>query len=188
MFQTNLTLPEHWEYILETRLLQAPDCRRKNIYICSPCRGKTAKDTQRNILAARFYMFHVWDKLGHHARAPHGYVSMVLNDNSCHERALALQFGENLLLLCDGLYVCGDKLSSGMRNEIERAVVFGLPITVFHPDLVLDVVKIVTRRGGDKKLVSYDSSHPELSLNSEELFSEAKSSADTYVFGGTEVT
>lgn len=68
------------------------------------------------------------------------------------------------------MLVCGDRLSSGMRGEIEHAVKIQIPILVFHPDLYLAVRKLVTRMGGDKRQVSCESGHTALAMSMEALF------------------
>lgn len=183
MFQINLPFPEHWEYSLETQLLHEKDRLKRSVYICSPCRGDTAKETHRNILAARAYMFLAMTHLNCRARAPHGYISLVMSDRSHYERSLALAFGARMLESCDEIFVCGDRLSVGMRGEIEHAARLGIPVTVFAPELGLDTVKLVTRCGADKKLVTQENRYPELGMNSGELFAEAASSADILLHG-----
>ena len=55
------------------------------------------------------------------AIAPHAYLPELLDDQSQRERSLGLAIGQVLLSWCDGLIVCGDVISSGMKKEIEAA-------------------------------------------------------------------
>lgn len=165
------SLPENWEAELEYQLLlDQTDRYRKRAYICSPCSDSSKKAVHCNIRAARFYMHYATKKLCFTARAPHAYLSILLSDMIPAERALALRIGLNVLEANDFVFVCGNRITSGMRGEIEHAAKLSLPIWVFHPDLYVDVRKIVTRMGADKCLVTNTPQHPKLSMSAEELF------------------
>lgn len=164
-------LPDNWEAELEYQLLlRQHDRFTKRAYICSPCSNSSKKSVYQNIRAARYYMHYVLFEMHMAAKAPHAYLPVLLSDAIPSERALALRFGLQVLETVDFVFVCGSRISSGMRGEIECAAKLGIPIQVFHPDLYLDVKKIVTRMGADKRLVSYEQRHPLLSYSSEELF------------------
>lgn len=165
-------LPENWEAELEYQLLlDQRDRYSKRAYICSPCSDSSKKEVWRNIRAARFYMFYAKKELCFIARAPHAFLPALLSDMIPSERALALRIGLDILESGDIVFVCGNKLTSGMRGEIEHAAKLGIPIQVFHPELYLAVRKIVTRMGADKHLVSHTSGHPALAMCTEDLFS-----------------
>ena len=165
------SLPENWEAQLEYQLLlDQTDRYRKKAYICSPYSDSSKKAVYRNIRTARFYMHYAMKELCFTSRAPHAYLPVLLSDMMPSERALALRIGLNVLEANDFIFVCGNRITSGMRGEIEHAARLGIPIWVFHPDLHIDVRKIVTRMGADKRLVTYEPQHPELSMSAEELF------------------
>ena len=103
--------------------------------------------------------------LGYLARAPHAYLPMLLCDHVAAERALALQFGLQLLEQSEVLLICGGRISRGMKGEIHHAAQLGIPIIVYCEDLYLDVRKLATRAGADKKLVAMDETHPALASN-----------------------
>lgn len=169
------SLPMNWEAELEYQLLLDQRNRySKRAYICSPCSDSSKKAVQRNIRAARFYMYMAKKDLCFTARAPHAYIPMLLSDAIPAERALALRLGLNVLEANDIMLVCGYRLTHGMRGEIEHAAKLGIPIIVFHPELYIDVRKIVTRLGGDKQLVSFDNDHPYLALSAEDLFGDVE--------------
>lgn len=67
-------------------------------------------------------------EFGCRAVAPHAYLPYLLDDSNPEERALALSFGASLLALCDRLVIYGDRISSGMKEEIRRARELGIPI------------------------------------------------------------
>ena len=67
-------------------------------------------------------------EFGCRAVAPHAYLPYLLDDSNPEERALALSFAASLLALCDRLVIYGDRISSGMKEEIRRARKLGIPI------------------------------------------------------------
>lgn len=134
-------------------------------YICSPLSGSTAEEELSNIWRARAYMLYARTMLGYLTRAPHAYLPMLLCDHVAAERALALQFGLQLLEQSEVLLICGDRISRGMKGEIHHAAQLGIPIIVYCEDLYLDVRKLATRAGADKKLVAMDETHPALASN-----------------------
>ena len=87
---------ESWERDLDRQFLKN-DRYRKRAYICSPLSGSTAEEELSNIWRARAYMLYARTMLGYLARAPHAYLPMLLCDHVAAERALALQFGFQLL-------------------------------------------------------------------------------------------
>lgn len=165
------TLPENWEAQLEYQLLlDQKDRYRKRAYICSPCSDSSKKTLYRNIRTARFYMHYTMKELCFTSRAPHAYLPVLLSDMIPAERASALRIGLNVLEANDFVFVCGNRITSGMRGEIEHAAKLGIPIWVFHPNLYVDVRKIVTRMGADKRLVKHEPQHSNLSMSADELF------------------
>ena len=131
-----LYLPEDWESTLELSMLRRPvGIKLARSYICSPCRADTAEGVFRNIKAARVYMHYAYVHFQGVPRAPHAYLPILLNDNFEDERELALDFGTRLLLDCDLMLVCGDRLSEGMYGEIVAAVKIKTPVQVFNSSI-----------------------------------------------------
>lgn len=97
---------ESWERELDRQFLKN-DRYRKRAYICSPLSGSTAEEELSNIWRARAYMLYARTMLGYMARAPHAYLPMLLCDHVAAERALALQFGLQLLEQSEVLLICG---------------------------------------------------------------------------------
>lgn len=97
-------------------------------YICSSLSAPTEGGIRRNMLKARGYMEVVTGQFGCRAVAPHAYLPELLDDRNPQERELGLQFGMALLGLCDGIIVCGEVVSSGMREEIRAAGEKHLPV------------------------------------------------------------
>lgn len=162
--------PAGWEHELERLLLNAQrDNWLHKAYICSPCRADTAEGLLSNMRRARFYMYYAHKEMRVRARAPHAYLPTILTDAKPAERSLALRFGLGLMELSDRCFVCGDRITSGMRGEIEKAAELGCPICVFNPDLLTEVRKIITRKGCNKCLATYDDRHPLLGMGTGEL-------------------
>lgn len=144
--------PINWEQFLDSTFLHRNPCRRR-AYICSPLSDASEEGMLANIKAAKAYMFYSNTRLKMVARAPHAYLPFLLCDDIPAERAIALQFGLKLLEQSDVLLVCGNRISKGMEGEIAKAAALKIPIQVFDAEAYVQVKKIVTRNGADKKLV-----------------------------------
>lgn len=148
----NFKFPSDWEQSLDSTFLHRNPCRRR-AYICSPLSDATEDGMLANIKAAKAYMYYANTQLKMVARAPHAYLPFLLCDDIPAERAIALQFGLKLLEQSDVLLVCGNRISKGMEGEIAKAAALKVPIYVFDADTYVQVKKLVTRNGADKKLV-----------------------------------
>ena len=89
---------------------------RPPVYICSPYAG----DVEGNIKRAGKYCRFAIDK-GYIPIAPHLLFPQFLDDNNPKERELGLHMGEILLTKCKELWCFGDRISEGMKREIEAA-------------------------------------------------------------------
>ena len=143
---------------------------RKYVYICSPLRSDTQFGININMRAARVYMTHVIENMDYGAKAPHAFLPEYLDDNVPAERAMALRYGLKVLEQSDMMFVCGDRMSVGMRGEIVHAVKLGIPITVFSRKLYIEVCEAVKECGGNADRVMHDMLHPILSLSATQLF------------------
>ena len=149
-----LFLPENWEAALELAMLQRPlRTKQARIYICSPCRADTAEGVINNMKAARVYMLYSYIYFQGVPWAPHAYLPVMLNDNFEDEREIALSFGTRLLMDCDLMLVCGDRLSEGMYGEIIAAIKNNIPVQVFNRN-IFDILRIRLAMDG------YDYKHP----------------------------
>ena len=160
-----------WKDQLESQYLYISQITSnlERAYICSPCTAAAAREVQRNVQAARFYMWYAFENMNVIARAPHAYLPILLSDKLPAERALALRFCLELLEQSDLVFVCGKVLSTGMKGEIARAVELNIPIIVFDAELYLKVRKLVTRHGGDKSQATLHAEPCYLSLTAEEI-------------------
>lgn len=89
---------------------------RPLVYICSPYSG----DIETNVEAAKRYSRLAVDK-GYIPLTPHLLFPQFLDDDIPEERELGLFFGNVLMDKCREMWVCGDRMSSGMEAEIARA-------------------------------------------------------------------
>ena len=147
---------QDWEQELMYQFAVNDKCCRK-AYVCSPLSADNDADFVRNMRTARAYMFYAFKKMNLNARAPHAYLPMLLCDRIPAERALGLQFGLRLMEHCEVMLVCGNRISKGMRGEIEHAVQLGIPMITFDEGVFVEVRKIVTQMGGNKRSVQLDS-------------------------------
>lgn len=84
------------------------------VYICSPFSG----DEETNIKRAKEYSRYALDK-GNIPLAPHLIFPQFMNDGT--ERKLAMHFNYVLLGKCEEIWVFGDYISLGMKEEIKIA-------------------------------------------------------------------
>lgn len=101
---------------------------RPVVYICSPFRG----DVEKNIENARKYCSFAIKKKAI-PFAPHLLYPQFMSEET--DRELALFFGIVMLDKCAEVWVFGDKISEGMKVEIERAKSKEKKIRYFPDDL-----------------------------------------------------
>ena len=65
---------------------------------------------------------------GHTPIAVHLLYPQMLDDAEPTEREIGLRLGHRVLEVCDELWLCGGRVSSGMAREIEEAQRLGIPI------------------------------------------------------------
>ena len=106
---------------------------RKRVFICSPLRPRKGapKEQQmelfRNMelasLACRYAVLH-----GCNPMAPHLLIPAFLDDTDPEERAIGIELGMDWMLDCDELWVIGDRISEGMKKEMDTALATGIPV------------------------------------------------------------
>lgn len=97
-------------------------------YVCSPLSAPTRSEMLTNTARASTYMVWAEKEFGGRAVAPHAVLPYLLDDRNPQERALALEFGQKLMMLCSRLVVYGPRISEGMKNEIKHAESLGIPV------------------------------------------------------------
>ena len=97
---------------------------KKLIFVCSPFQNQhsnleRAKQCCRAVIQS-----------GHVPIAPHLFFPQFLNDAIESERALGLACSIQLLSKCNELWIFGEIITDGMREEIKYAMENGIPL---HP-------------------------------------------------------
>ena len=117
---------EHYPDPTAYEALKNVDKPKKLVFICSPYQG----DISINIIRAKRYgRFAVTKKVV--PVIPHLMYPRFLDEYTPEERALGLELGLVLLGKCNELWVFGDKISGGMKVEIEKAKEMKIPIKYF---------------------------------------------------------
>ena len=102
------------------------------IYICSRLSAPTVEEMEQNMNLAKRYCELASVRTGKRSFAPHSFLPMYVDDRIPAERAAALEFGRQMLALCEEVWVVGAKISSGMKGEIELATELNIPIRYFE--------------------------------------------------------
>ncbi len=112
------------------------------VYLCSPFREYTDADGNRVSQATNrglaIMLRERIGRLGHYAIVPHVDLTAFLDDAIPAEREMGLHLGLEALAKADVLFVFGEYLSGGMREEIRRAAAMAIPMRWFK-DCVPDV-------------------------------------------------
>lgn len=181
MFDFKLTnhkmLESYWAQLMMYNLMLTGE-NTTTAYVCSPLRADTRHDVEMNMSAVRAYMCYAFVKIGINAQAPHAFLPYFLDDRDPTERQLALDVGLAMLKKCKLLLVCGNRISMGMRGEIEEAARLGKEIRVFSEDIVDEVESIVNGIENQKSKVEYDSTHSYLALPAEEIIPSDRKGAN----------
>ena len=96
---------------------------RKLVYIASPLSG----DVEQNLGFARQACLNAMAQ-GVTPFAPHLLYPQMLDDNDPAQRKLGMNMGDQMLALCDELWLCGDVISSGMAAEEQLAKELDIPV------------------------------------------------------------
>lgn len=101
------------------------------VYIASPYRGDVKTNTEN---AKRYSLFAVMQ--GKVPFCPHIYFTQFLDDDIEVERKIGLNLALNMLRRCREVWVFGDTVSEGMRNEIRIAKKRHIPVRYFTSECV----------------------------------------------------
>ena len=99
------------------------------VYICSPYQGNVEHNTQA---AQRYSQFALAQK--RLPIAPHLLFPQFMGAETYATRELALHMGMILLTKCHELWYFGDRISEGMKLELNRARLRGIPVRHFNDD------------------------------------------------------
>ena len=86
----------------------------KVVFVCSPFQGK-----RENVERAKEYCRMLVDA-GYIPIAPHVYFPQFMDDSNLEDRRLALEMNKKLMEFCDEMWVFGEEITEGMREEIEH--------------------------------------------------------------------
>lgn len=114
----------------ETRLKWSQE--KPRVYVCSPLGALDAAGIKQNMLAARVYTDTIEKTFDVVAKAPHAWLPEFLDDHNPNERKIAVEVGVNMLRTADAIFVCGDRISPGMKKEITLAKDLGITIQSFN--------------------------------------------------------
>lgn len=118
--------PTAYEALTAVVKQEKQDRFRPLVYICSPFSG----DVEVNIENARRYSRFAVDS-GCIPITPHLFFPQFMRDDDPKERNLAIFMDIVLLTKCAELWVFGERISTGMSLEIEKAKRRGMPIRYF---------------------------------------------------------
>ena len=93
------------------------------IYICSPYAGNTEENTAFARQACGYAI-----SQGVVPLAPHLLYPQILNDSIPEERETGIRLAMEILEQCEELWICGDRMSAGMKREAAYAKAKGIPI------------------------------------------------------------
>lgn len=99
---------------------------RQLVFICSPYSDKDIVKQAVNIANAKEYCRIAYGR-GYLPIAPHLFFPQFLNDNDPTERKIGIGLGKQLLLKCSKLWICGERITDGMNEEILFALNRNIP-------------------------------------------------------------
>lgn len=85
----------------------------KRVYVCAPLGG----NVESNLKKVRAYTEYAL-RCGTAPVVPHFYAE-CLDDNDPKDREIGLAAGLSLLWFCDELWLFGDAVTDGMKNELQ---------------------------------------------------------------------
>lgn len=90
----------------------------KTVFICHPFQNK-----EKNIESTKRYCKYA-AALGYNPFSPALHYPQFLDESDQSQRELGMQFGIQILQFCDELWICGDRITDGMHEEIEAVTDF----------------------------------------------------------------
>lgn len=102
----------------------------KNVYICSPLRpvGPDSKKELKNNIEIAKQACRLAISKGYLPLAPHLYFTQFLDDDIPKERTHGQKLGIEWLKNVSELWVIGDRISSGMQQELNKAKEWEIPV------------------------------------------------------------
>ena len=85
---------------------------KKKVYICAPLGGNVQQNLERAIRFAAYAL-----RSGVAPVVPHFYA-LCLDDADPKQREIGMSAGLSLLWFCDEMWIFGDEVSAGMKEEM----------------------------------------------------------------------
>ena len=85
---------------------------KKKVYICAPLGGNVQQNLERAIRFAKYAL-----RSGVAPVVPHFYA-LCLDDADPKQREIGMSAGLSLLWFCDEMWIFGDEVSAGMKEEM----------------------------------------------------------------------
>ncbi len=92
---------------------ESSESMKKKVYICAPLGGDVAENLERVKKYTEYAL-----KCGAAPIVPHFYA-LCLDDNDPKQRETGMLAGQSLLWFCDEMWIFGDELTDGMKEEIQ---------------------------------------------------------------------
>jgi len=100
----------------------AADYKINKIYVCSPYHAEYSYKVDENVEYARKACRFVADHGKEYMPiAPHLLFPQFMDDDNIEERGVAINYGLNLIVMCDEIWVFGETFSTGMATEVAFA-------------------------------------------------------------------
>lgn len=104
----------------------------KLVYICSPYAG----DIESNVRFAKAACRYAAEQ-GCAPVAVHLMYPRILDDAVPAQREIGIRMGLRVLASCDELWICGSRISHGMRCEISEAERLGIPVVSIPTEQIM---------------------------------------------------
>ncbi len=122
---------------------RADERMKKKVYICAPLGGNVKENLGNAILYTKYAL-----KQGVAPVTTHFYA-LCLDDNNPQDRALGMSAGMSLLWFCDEMWVFGDEITKGMKEEIKFCENLRIPVKRFSG---VEMKKKIKRRESYDKI------------------------------------
>jgi hypothetical protein len=136
-------LPERMAYDLAKDIKETFLKEADSAYICSPLAAPEQDGIRLHMKAARNYCKYAEYECGYIGVAPHAWLPELLDDNIPQEREIGITVGTYLMKKCKVVFVCGNRLTNGMKAEIILAAKLGMPVVVFNYNLYGQVIALL---------------------------------------------
>ena len=100
-------------------------------YIASPLGAPSQPEIERNMKGCSVYKKMAEAEFPIESMAYHDWLPAILDDNNPEDRSRALTETQKLLNSCSAIFMCGVRLSEGMKAEAHEAARNGIEVFCF---------------------------------------------------------